>query len=223
MYLTINFLIILMVSVQQVISQRTSEVSQFESQLQKQSKLISEQERRVLQQERKFRRETAPVPLTIIRQAALARQRGVGRTGVIQAIKKIRREKKALRKKTKPQFTKAKEDIQKARKQIISQRKRTQPLISEIARLKEFERGRILAVKGRSPIGLETETEREGFRFGRAQFRVGKERVKFFKEKITKRKLKPIKFEKIKKLSLISKSKKKKIRLPKIKRKRSRR
>ena len=197
MYLTINFLIRLMVSVQEVISQRKSEISAFESQLQKQSKLISEQERKVLQQERKFISETTPIPLTIRRQAILAKQRGVGKRGVFKRAKQIRKQKIELREKAKPQFRKAKEEIEKARKQIISERKKTQPLKSEIARLEQFERGRQLAISGKpgAVFALKTKTEREGFKFGISQARVSKQRSEFFK--VTKTKLEPVKLSKI--------------------------
>ena len=198
MYLTINFLITLMVSVQEIIRQRTREISKFESQLQEQSKLISEQEKKVLQQERKFIGETSPVPLTIRRQIFLARQKGVGKGGVLKRAKQIKKEKKALREKAEPQFRKAKEEITKVRKQIIFEKKRVAPLKKELDRLDQFERGRTLVLRGRSPIGLETKLEREGFRFGRSEIRAFKERREFFKKKpktfkITKRKLEQVK------------------------------
>lgn len=163
-----------MVTIQEIISQRRGEVSAFEKQLQSQSELISEREAQLSAQERELIKETTPQAITVERQVSLAQRFGLG--GVGEAVKGIRREKKAIREKALPQFKKAQEEIASARKQVISERARVAPIKAELTKAEQFERGRKLAQSGGLLFGEPKEVER-GFRFQKQASRISRQQI----------------------------------------------
>lgn len=163
-----------MVTIQEIISQRRGEVSAFEKQLQSQSELISEREAQLSAQERELIKETTPQAITVERQVSLAQRFGLG--GVGEAVKGIRREKKAIREKALPQFKKAQEEIASARKQVISERARVAPIKAELTKAEQFERGRKLAQTGGLLFNEPSEVVR-GFRSQKQASRISRQQI----------------------------------------------
>ncbi len=179
MYLTIIYLDLIMVSIQEILQQRRTELSSFEQSLEEQRQRISTQEVRVSEEERRIVEETTPLPLTTKRQFLLAGEVGAG--GVQERAKQIKQEKKTLRARGLSQISLARKQLKESRQQVISESARADPLRTEISKAEQFQRGEQLALTGRSPLGLETEQERAGFQFGIGEQKFFTQQTELFK------------------------------------------
>ncbi len=169
------FVSLLMVSLQELITQRKTEVSSIEAQLQRQQESISEGERRLGQQERIFLEETTPLPLTLGRQASLARAVGIGE--VARAARITRREKQKARRQARPKFQEARVEIEEARAEVKAASTSLDPVRRQIRDAENFLIGRKLALAGRSKARLRGRQQKRGFSAGVAELEVFERRA----------------------------------------------
>ena len=159
-----------MVSLQELITQRKTELSSIESQLQRQQESISEGEIRLGQEERIFLEQTTPLPLTLGRQASLARVVGIGE--VARAVRITRREKRKARREARPKFQEARVEIEEARAEVEEASTSLDPVRRQIRNAENFLIGRKLALAGRSEARLRGRQQKRGFRAGVAELGV---------------------------------------------------
>jgi hypothetical protein len=170
-----------MVSVAEQIRRAEKDISRAESQLSQQEKELQKSSEMVSQRKSELLRITKKRPVTLTRQIALQQQVGKGAVG--QRVKEIRKAKKKLKEQELPKIKKVRKQITEAKSKVAAKRQEVAVAKREVRKIRDFERGRKLALSDRpfAVFALENREQRRGYRAGRLELKAHKQRAALLK------------------------------------------